>query len=83
MLLGWSIVIVLITDLVLIGIVGIHTGITLVLGGVTDPWVAFRAGYRARVNFFSEFEIYIQFSQGVLVFLLAVLGKLPLTTRSD
>lgn len=83
MLLGWSVVIVLLTNVIIIFVVAMHSSINLLLNGVTDPQVAFDAGYRARVNFFRAYKAYIQTGQGILVFILAILGKLPLTTKSE
>lgn len=81
MLLGWSIIIVLLTNVIIILVVGLHSSINLIFSGVTDPEIAFKAGYRARINFFRNYEAYIQVGQGVLVILLALMGKLPLTTK--
>ena len=83
MLLGWGILIVLVINVIIIFLVGSYTGINLILDGVMNLQTAVNAGYRARVNFFREFGTYIQFFQGLLIFLLAALGKLPLTTKSD
>ena len=83
MLLGWYIAIVLVSNFLLIGIVGGFTGLGLVLDGVTDLERAFRAGYSARVRFFREYGDYVQYAHIAILVVLAALGKLPLTTKTD
>jgi hypothetical protein len=82
MLLGWSIVIVLVTNALIIIVVALHSSAILLLSGAIDPQLAFNAGYKARIDFFSSYGDYIKIGQGILIILLALMGKLPLTTKS-